>query len=194
MWQFLIIDLIISSVTLFVTLHALRTEMVPSILLLAALSTFSSAESLPNATFRAQQALGGLISYYWQQDPNAKDVRFFFSCAQIATAGDTKHCSCYTVKPCVTCYRWWDAIALEAIANYGIYTNTTVNSNIADVIFAYSPYNKDWNAVARCTFVDDFAWYGIAYLRVYEWLKVTMNVKLPLLVHCLHDTVISICI
>ena len=152
--------------------------MVPLVLLFTVLSAFSCAAQLhptpANATFRAQQALGGLISYYWQQDPYAKDVRFFFSCAQIGTVGDTKHCSCYVQKPCVTCYRWWDAIALEAIANHGIYTNSTVNSNIADTIFAYSPYNKDWNATAECTFVDDFAWYGIAYLRVYEWLKVNL--------------------
>lgn len=150
-------------------------KMVPLLLLFTMMSAFSWAEPLPNATFRAQQTLGGLLSYYWQEDPNAKDIGFFFSCAQIGTEGDTKHCSCYDENPCVPCYRWWDAVALEAIANYGIYTNTKLNASIADVIFAHSPYNKDWNGAEACTYVDDFAWYGIAYLRVYEWLKVTIN-------------------
>lgn len=64
-------------------------------------------------------------------------------------------------------------MALESIATYGIYTNTTNHSEVADVIFDHSPYNAEWNATASCTFMDDFSWYGIAYLRVYEWLKVS---------------------
>lgn len=63
-------------------------------------------------------------------------------------------------------------MALESIATYGIYTNTKNYSKVADMIYAHSPYNANWNATATCTFIDDFSWYGIAYLRVYEWLKV----------------------
>ena len=73
------------------------------------------------------------------------------------------------------CYRWWDAVALESVATHGIYRNTKNYSNIANTIFAHSPYNADWNATAVCTFIDDFSWYGLAYLRVYEWLKVKIR-------------------
>lgn len=66
---------------------------------------------------------------------------------------------------------------MEAVATYGIYTNTKPIKEYADMassIFAHSPYNANWNASGDgCTYVDDFSWYGIAYLRVYEWLKVS---------------------
>lgn len=146
-------------------------------LLLLLVSTSTLASLLPNATFRVEQTLGGLLSYYWQQDPNAKNTSFFFACGQIGALGtpdEWKHCSCYNSRSCTNCYRWWDAVAIEAIANHGIYSTTRNLSDIPDIVYAHSPYNEDFNATAVCTFIDDFAWYGIAYLRVYEWLKVGM--------------------
>ena len=133
------------------------------------------AHPLPNATLRVEETLGGFLSYYWHQDPNAKNTSFFFACGQIGamgTNGKWKQCSCYNSESCTNCYRWWDAVAVETIANHGIYRNTTNLSQIPDMIYAHSPYNKDFNATAVCTFIDDFVWYGMAYLRVFEWLKV----------------------
>lgn len=72
----------------------------------------------------------------------------------------------------MNCYRWFDAILLESVATYGIYTNSKNHSEVAETIYDHSPYNGNWNATAICTFIDDFSWYGIAYLRVYEWLQV----------------------
>lgn len=130
----------------------------------------------PDAATRATSALDGLFHYYWEQDPKAKRIGFFFACGQIGGWGAPDKwdkCSCNTRTACTDCYRWWDAVALETVATYGIYTNSKRNATIAKTIFDHSPYNAGWNATALCTFIDDFLWYGIAYLRVYEWLKVS---------------------
>ena len=127
-----------------------------------------------DANTRVEQTLNGLFHYYWRNDPSRKHIQFFFSCGQIGGGGTQNYgaCSCDNPSACVYCYRWWDAVALESVANHGIYMKTKNHSEIAGIIFAHSPYNADWNATVTCTFIDDFSWYGIAYLRVYEWLKV----------------------
>ena len=126
--------------------------------------------SITEATYRTQQAMQGLFHYYWRQDSQVKQIEFFFACGQIGNGGSS--CTCENSVSCTSCYRWWDAVAMESVATYGIYTGSKNNSKIADTIFAHSPYNSNWPAETYCTFIDDFAWYGIAYLRVYEWLKV----------------------
>ena len=139
--------------------------------------TFATEEhpSDASALSRAEQTLNGLFHYFWRSDPHRKHVQFFFACGQIGGGGTGAQygsCSCVNPSACVYCYRWWDAVALESVATYGIYMKTKNHSNIASTIFAHSPYNANWNATLTCTFIDDFSWYGIAYLRVYEWLKV----------------------
>ena len=136
-----------------------------------------STTILPDAADRASQALQSLFSYFWTVDPLAKNIGFFFACGQIGGAGSPNvwsKCSCNTRTSCVNCYRWWDAIALESTATYGIYTKTKTRSaiHIPQIFFSHSPYNAYWDATNVCTFIDDFAWYGIAYLRVYDWLEV----------------------
>ena len=127
-----------------------------------------------DAYTRVDQTLNGLFHYFWRNDPQRKHIQFFFSCGQIGGGGTGSYgsCSCDNPKVCLYCYRWWDAVALESVANYGIYTKAKNHSEIASIIYAHSPYNANWNATVTCTFIDDFSWYGIAYLRVYEWLKV----------------------
>ena len=130
-----------------------------------------------DAVTRTEQALQGLFQYYWRSDPakNHENIKFFFSCAQVGGnggLGNLYQCSCGNPDSCVNCYRWYDAITLESLATYGIYANTTNNSEVADIMFAHSPYNAKWDAQAACIWIDDFSWYGLAYLRVYEWLKV----------------------
>ena len=151
---------------------------IPLVLLLITVPFVAEGAPLPNATFRAKQTLGGLLSYYWQTDPQSENIGFFFACGQIGAMGNPsewKQCGCYNIDACTNCYRWWDAVTLESIANNGIYTNTKDHAEIPGMIFAHSPYNNQWNATAACTYIDDFAWYGIAYLRVYEWLKVMIR-------------------
>ena len=129
-----------------------------------------------DAKTRANQTLLGLFEYYWTNDPKAKHIKFFYACGQIGGDGSPNRwdqCSCDSRHQCVNCYRWWDAVALESVATHGIYTSDKQRAYTAEVIFAHSPYNANWNATAVCTFVDDFLWYGIAYLRVYEWLNVS---------------------
>ena len=126
--------------------------------------------SIAEATLRAQQAMQGLFHYYWRQDAQVKRIEFFFACGQIGDGSGL--CTCESTVSCTSCYRWWDAVAMESVATYGMYTGSKNNSKIADTIFAHSPYNSNWPGQKYCTFIDDFAWYGIAYLRVYEWLKV----------------------
>ena len=133
---------------------------------------------------RVNQTLQGLFHYYWTSDPEAKTIKFFFACGQIGGGGSPykwNKCSCYEPTACVNCYRWWDAVTLESVATHGIYTNSTEYSEIADIIFDHSPYNSKWDAhtTQSCTFIDDFTWYGIAYLRVYEWLKVKLSTLRP---------------
>ena len=125
---------------------------------------------------RANQTLQGLFHYYWEQDQGGIDqnIKFFFVCGQIGEGSDG--CYCSSTKPCLECYRWWDAVALESISSFGVLTNSTSYANTADIFYTYAPYNSQWNATEQCTFVDDFAWYAIAYLRVYEWLKVRLHV------------------
>ena len=62
---------------------------------------------------------------------------------------------------------------MESIANYGLLTRGQGGGlvDIPDMMFSHAPYNDRWPS-EDSTFIDDFAWYGIAYLRVYEWLKV----------------------
>lgn len=122
---------------------------------------------------RVRQTLGGLFNYYWKQDPNHRDVEFWFSCGAIGElgGGSLDQCSCYNPTTCLNCYRWWSAVSLESVATYGIYMNTTNHSAVADMIFDHSPYNSNWNPVNA--FIDDFLWYGMTYLRVYEWLQVS---------------------
>lgn len=141
------------------------------------LASCSSSTPLPDPIDRANQTLQGLFEYYWMTDPMYKHIQFFFSCGQIGGGGSPyvwNKCSCYNTAACVNCYRWWDAVAVESVATFGIYANTKKYSPIVDTVYDHSPYNSNWDAQSTyyCTFVDDFTWYGIAYLRAYEWLKV----------------------
>ena len=145
-------------------------------------SSLSSATECTNikstctdALTRTEQALQGLFHYYWRGDPEHERIKFFFACAQVGGnggLGNLYQCSCGNPDSCVNCYRWYDAITLESLATYGIYANITNNSEVADIMFAHSPYNAKWDAQAACIWIDDFSWYGLAYLRVYDWLKV----------------------
>lgn len=128
-----------------------------------------------DADFRCELTLKGLFNYYWKNDPNHKNVKFLFACGQIGELGSSKpgQCSCYVPTDCVNCYRWWSATALESVAAYGIYMNTSNHSSTPGVVYKHSPYNAKWDPVATCTYIDDFLWYGMAYLKVYEWLSVS---------------------
>ncbi len=135
-----------------------------------------STFTLPDPISRANQTLQGMFQYYWSMDPNHKNISFFFSCGQMGGWGYASwdRCSCKNPTSCSDCYRWWDAVAMESIANYGILTDGgKEHSTIPDEIFKYSPYNANWPS-SYSTYVDDFVWYGISYLKVYEWLKVCM--------------------
>lgn len=138
-------------------------------------ATHSNAQSVnASAAFRAQQTINGLFNYFWKSDSAHKNVEFVFVCAQIGGISSPGQCTCADPKSCVDCYRWWSAVALESVATYGIYMNSTNHSKVPDMFYAHSPYNANWNATAACTYIDDFAWYGLAYLRVYEWLNVSI--------------------
>ena len=142
------------------------------LLLLLVVTVEVKPETLPDPITRVTQTLNGLFHYYWQLDPQSKDIGFFFACGQIGGWGEPAkwtECSCNNPYSCSDCYRWWDAIALESIASFGVSTNSKRNISIADIFFAHSPYNANWYG---CTYIDDFLWYGIAYLSVYEWSKV----------------------
>ena len=139
----------------------------------------NTLDSSVNATAinRTVATLNGIFNYYWKTDPNNKNVQFLFVCGQIGEIGTSNagQCSCYEPKKCVNCYRWWTAILLESVASYGILMNTSNHSHVPDMIFNHSPYNAEWDPTTAysCTYIDDFLWYGIAYLRVYDWSNVS---------------------
>ena len=139
---------------------------------------------LPDAIDRANLTIRGLFRYFWSGDPINKDAMFYFACGQIGGGGGNvwSKCGCATPATCITCYRWFDAVALETVAAYGVYTGSMEFADTPDNIFNHSPYNSRWNATTACTFMDDFTWYGMAYLRVYEWLKVSSSIVVG--IHC----------
>ena len=154
-------------------------EMKSSVFILScllSLCVLSSGTPPTIPLYRTQQTLNGLMEYYWRHDPMTKNISFFFACGQIGGQGssaDWSKCSCVNPDSCVNCYRWWDAVAMESLATYAIATNTSNHSDIPALVFDHSPYNGNWDGVNSYTFIDDFAWYGMAYLRVYEWLNVS---------------------
>ena len=129
------------------------------------------------AQTRCQLTLDGLFNYYWKSDPKHKKIQFLYACGQLGTMGTAvaDKCSCSTPNSCVNCYRWWTAVMMESVATYGIHMNTTNHSSLPNMVYSHSPYNAKWDAVKTCTYVDDFLWYGIAYLRVYDWLSVSLG-------------------
>ena len=107
---------------------------------------------------------------------------FYFSCAQIGGLGPwgtsvgTDKCECESdwLYACTNCYRWWSAVALEASVNYCMATKNassvcTEVATAAESMWIHSPYNGYWDAIRTPVFIDDFAWYAQAYLRVFEW-------------------------
>lgn len=128
------------------------------------------------AASRAELTLKGLFNYYWKSDPHKK-IEFLFACGQLGLIGTSKQsqCSCYVPSSCINCYRWWTAIMMESVATYGMYMNTSNHSSLPGVVYSHSPYNANWDpsTAAPCTYIDDFLWYGIAYLRVHDWLLVS---------------------
>lgn len=127
------------------------------------------------ASSRSELTLKGLFNYFWKTDPSNKKIEFLFVCGELGEVGSASlgQCSCYNPSSCVNCYRWWTGIVVESVATYGIYMNTSNHSSLPDAVYSHSPYNANWDAGSECTYVDDFVWYGIAYLRVYDWLSVS---------------------
>lgn len=128
-----------------------------------------------DAASRSELTLKGLFNYYWKNDPAHKGIEFLFVCGELGEVGSSElgQCSCYIPSSCVNCYRWWTGIMMESVATYGIYMNTSNHSSLPDMVYHHSPYNANWDTQATCTYIDDFLWYGIAYLRVYDWLSVS---------------------
>ena len=141
-----------------------------------------------DADSRAELTLKGIFNYFWKKDPYNKKVEFLFSCGQIGQTGSAQlsQCSCYDLSSCVNCFRWWTGITVESVATYGIHMNTTNHSSLPDVVYNHSPYNANWDPAShpQCTHIDDFLWYGIAYLRVYDWLSVSIQITVLAIDHC----------
>eukprot|EP00117_Sycon_ciliatum_P004163 scpid28281/ scgid8652/ len=112
-------------------------------------------------------------------------AEFFFSCGQLGglapfgKTGSSGRCQCESdwVFACTNCYRWWSAVGLEATVNYCITMSEKANSTgtcglvtrAADSMWEHSPYNSQWDGGEFPVYVDDFTWYALAYLRVYDW-------------------------
>ena len=70
------------------------------------------------------------------------------SCGQIGGMGFNNsriagnQCECELPHSCLNCYRWWDAQAIEAAANNGIYLGTANYIDLPQRIYERSPYNE----------------------------------------------------
>ncbi|KAL1504220.1 hypothetical protein AB1Y20_010629 [Prymnesium parvum] len=108
----------------------------------------------------------------------------FFACGQIggsappAAHAAASQCLCQSDWPfaCENCYRWWSAVAAEASIDLALAAKlppaSAAGGRIAALVesmWTHAPYNGRWDASARPTWVDDFAWYALAYLRMFDW-------------------------
>ena len=130
------------------------------------------AEPTAPSTTRVDGAASALFVLWWQANATRAQPGFFFSCGQIGKTGtsDWRQCACVK-EPCENCYRWWDAVALEMLANRGLWIGglpDPQHAAAARTTLAHAPYNSAWTG--PCPFVDDFGWFLLAYARVYEWL------------------------
>ena len=155
-------------------------SIVPALVLVA-------ATLLPTPLERASSTVDGLFQYYQKTEPREapRKAKFFFSCGQIGGSAPANEpnvaaseCKCEDESDfgCVNCYRWWSAVALEALASYAIASNLTPADaggarilDAAQSTWQHAPYNAFWNATEHPTWVDDFAWYGLAYTRMHDW-------------------------
>eukprot|EP00299_Pterocystis_sp_00344_P016386 c8222_g1_i2.p1 GENE.c8222_g1_i2~~c8222_g1_i2.p1 ORF type:complete len:579 (+),score=91.41 c8222_g1_i2:35-1771(+) len=133
-----------------------------------------SAGALPSSDIRVNQTLDGLFTYSWMSGNDGVPFGFWFACGQIGGCGDNNppwyQCRCEnkTFPVCTQCFRWWDAVILESIISISEYRNDSSYEYLPELIFSRSPYNSTWPP--HCSYVDDFAWYTLLYLRVHEWL------------------------
>ena len=125
-------------------------------------------------------------------------AQFYFSCGQmggLAPYGQTTSvytCLCESDWPydCTNCYRWWSAVALEASINFCMAKGLTPSATgicskvhkTAESMWTHSPYNGYWDVKRKDVYVDDFSWYALAYLKVYDWTgdEVWMNRSIAL--------------
>jgi len=160
----------------------LRKRLLLLIFLLKVVDAHDQSSINATAANRTVATLNGVFNYYWKGDPYHKHIKFLFACGQIGEVGTGSpgQCSCYSLTQCVNCYRWWTAILVESVASYGILMNTTNHTDVPNTVFNHSPYNSNWvpGSTYSCSYIDDFLWYGIAYLRVYDWTSVSLFTKL----------------
>eukprot|EP00966_Prymnesium_polylepis_P287972 6651139-Prymnesium_polylepis.2 len=129
-------------------------------------------DAAPIDAARINHSIDGLFSLWWVHSTNKSKHQpgFFFSCGQIGATGTPDWHSCRCDKyPCENCYRWWDALALESLANHGIWlggTPVAQHEAAARTVLAHSPYAPSWGG--KCPYIDDFAWFLLAYIRIYE--------------------------
>jgi hypothetical protein len=126
------------------------------------------------ARARVDETYGSLFDTWWMADEvntTGGQPGFFFACGQVGGTGTSQwnQCVCDAPNACANCYRWWDAIAIESVANRGIYLGDEQHADAARTLLAHSPYSDAW--AGKCPFMDDFAWYLLAYTRVFVWLK-----------------------
>ena len=131
------------------------------------------AFSHTEAVHRVEQVTDGLYSLWWmknQTNTTGGQPGFFFACGQIGGTGTSlwTQCVCDDPSQCQNCYRWWDATAVESLANRGLWLGDTQHADTARTLLAHAPYDARWTG--PCAYMDDFGWYLLAYTRVYTWL------------------------
>ena len=120
--------------------------------LMALATSTASSPSLPQQRLEAslpQQRLDasvdGLFAYWWRSNVSANVTGFFFSCGQIGGTppGGTPwdECKCDNAETCTNCYRWWDAVALEAL--HGVEHLLVYRTHVSSVHTNGTPRNID---------------------------------------------------
>ena len=138
-----------------------------STLVLSLLARPATAE-VPAA--RANATIAGLQRYYFNSTMGT-----YLCCGQTGGAGGAGSnfsCSCERtdMSDCLNCYRWWAAQGLQVFIEaekLGIIDEATVHG-VAEKVLAHSPYEWRFGKTMPWAYIDDYAWYVLALLAVYD--------------------------
>ena len=119
---------------------------------------------------RINATIAGLQRYYLNATGN-----YYTCCGQTGGSGGAAPfgCACgrADLANCLHCYRWWATQGLQAFIEaerLGVIERGLVLST-AEAMLAHSPYNKDFGSTMPWVYIDDYAWYVLVFLRMFEW-------------------------
>ena len=119
---------------------------------------------------RADAAFKGLQAYFFDDRGS-----IWKSCGQnggLGHAPSSFECKCESGPFCKNCYRWWNAVAVQSLITWSQAMPSAVPRNetirLIETMRAHSPYTT--RADPAWGYIDDYLWYVLLWMDVYEWL------------------------